>query len=142
MLWFKALHLIFMVSWFAGLFYLPRIFVNHAMTDDPATIERFKIMERKLYRFITPWMVLTVVCGIGILVTGYSLGQNYLDQLWLQIKLVLVGLLIIYHFHCGKLVTDFKYDRNSHSHVFYRWYNEFPVLILIAIIFLAVFRPV
>ncbi|MEJ2399629.1 MAG: CopD family protein [Gammaproteobacteria bacterium] len=142
MLWFKALHLIFMVSWFAGLFYLPRLFVNHAMTEDPATIERFKIMERKLYRFITPWMILTVACGIGILVSGYAMGQNYIDQLWLQIKLVLVGLLIIYHFHCGKLVTDFKYDRNSHSHVFYRWYNEFPVLILIAIIFLAVFRPV
>jgi len=137
MLWFKALHLIFMVSWFAGLFYLPRLFVNHAMTDDPATSERFKIMERKLYRFTTPWMILTVVCGIGILMNGH-----YLDQLWIQIKLVLVALLIIYHIHCGKLVADFKHDRNRRSHVFYRWYNEFPVLLLIPIIFLAVFRPV
>lgn len=137
MLWFKALHLIFMVSWFAGLFYLPRLFVNHAMTEDKATSERFKVMERKLYRFTTPWMVLTVVCGIGILMSGH-----YLDQLWIQIKLVLVAILIIYHFHCGKVVSDFKHDRNTRSHVFYRWYNEFPVLILIPIIFLAVFRPV
>ncbi len=137
MLWFKALHLIFMVSWFAGLFYLPRLFVNHAMTEDKATSERFKIMERKLYRFTTPWMVLTVICGIGILMSGH-----YLDQLWIQIKLVLVAILIIYHFHCGKVVADFQHDRNTRSHVFYRWYNEFPVLILIPIIFLAVFRPV
>ena len=137
MLWFKALHLIFMVSWFAGLFYLPRLFVNHAMSEDKATSERFKIMERKLYRFITPWMLLTVLCGIGILMNG-----DYLSQLWLQIKLVLVAILIIYHFHCGKVVADFKHDRNTRSHVFYRWYNEIPVLLLIPIIFLAVFRPV
>jgi putative membrane protein len=138
MLWFKALHLIFMVTWFAGLFYLPRLFVYHAMSEDKASIERFKIMERKLYYGITtPGMVLTVVFGIGILMSGH-----YLDQLWIHIKLTLVGLLIIYHIHCGKLVADFKHDRNRHSHVFYRWYNEFPVLILIAVIFLAVFRPV
>jgi putative membrane protein len=138
MLWFKALHLIFMVTWFAGLFYLPRLFVYHAMSEDKASIERFKIMERKLYYGITtPGMVLTVVFGIGILMSGH-----YLDQLWIHIKLTLVGLLIIYHIHCGKLVADFKHDRNRHSHVFYRWYNELPVLILIAIIFLAVFRPV
>jgi putative membrane protein len=136
MLWFKALHLIFMVSWFAGLFYLPRLFVNHAMSEDKATIERFKTMERKLYRFITPWMLLTVICGIGILMNG-----NYLSQFWIQLKLVLVAILVIYHFHCGKLVADFKHDRNTRSHVFYRWYNEIPVLLLIPIIFLAVFRP-
>lgn len=138
LLWFKALHLIFMVSWFAGLFYLPRLFVNHAMTEDAATNKRFKIMERKLYRFTTPWMILTVICGIGMLIND----PYYLHQLWLQIKLVLVGILIIYHLHCGKLVSDFKHDRNKRSHVFYRWYNELPVIILIPIIFLAVFRPV
>lgn len=137
MLWFKALHLIFMVSWFAGLFYLPRLFVNHAMTQDPATSERLKIMERKLYRFTTPWMILTVAFGIGMLMSA-----PYLDQLWLQIKLVLVAILVIYHIHCGKLVADFRHDRNTRSHVFYRWYNEIPVLILVPIIFLAVFRPV
>jgi putative membrane protein len=138
MLWFKALHLIFMVTWFAGLFYLPRLFVYHAMSEDQASSERFKIMERKLYYGITtPGMLLTVLFGIGILMSG-----PYLDQLWLQIKLVLVAILVIYHIHCGKLVADFKHDRNTHSHVFYRWYNEFPVLILIPIIFLAVFRPI
>lgn len=138
MLWFKALHLIFMVTWFAGLFYLPRLFVYHAMSDDQASNERFKIMERKLYYGITtPGMILTVLFGIGILMSGH-----YLDQLWLHIKLTLVGILIVYHIHCGKLVADFKHDRNKHSHVFYRWYNEFPVVLLIPIIFLAVFRPV
>ena len=138
MLWFKALHLIFMVTWFAGLFYLPRLFVYHAMSEDQASKERFKIMEHKLYYGITtPGMVLTVLFGIGILMSGH-----YLDQLWIHIKLTLVAILIIYHIHCGKLVSDFKHDRNTHSHVFYRWYNEFPVLILIPIIFLAVFRPV
>jgi len=138
MLWFKALHLIFMVTWFSGLFYLPRLFVYHAMSEDKASIERFKIMERKLYYGITtPGMVLTVIFGIGILMSGH-----YLDQLWIHIKLTLVAILIIYHIHCGKVVSDFKHDRNTRSHVFYRWYNEFPVLILIPIIFLAVFRPV
>ena len=138
MLWFKALHLIFMVTWFAGLFYLPRLFVYHAMSSDQPSIDRFKIMERKLYYGITmPGMILTLAFGIGILMSA-----DYLSQLWVQIKLVLVGILVIYHIHCGKLVADFKHDRNTRSHVFYRWYNEFPVLILIAVIFLAVFRPV
>jgi putative membrane protein len=138
MLWFKALHLIFMVTWFAGLFYLPRLFVYHAMSDDQASNERFKIMERKLYYGITtPGMILTVLFGIGILMSG-----QYLDQLWIHIKLALVAILIVYHIHCGKVVADFKHDRNTRSHVFYRWYNEFPVLLLIPIIFLAVFRPV
>lgn len=137
MLWFKSLHLIFMVTWFAGLFYLPRLFVYHAMSTDQPSIDRFKIMERKLYFGITmPGMLLTVLFGIGLLMTG-----DYLSQLWLQIKLALIAVLVIYHFHCGKLVADFKHNRNTRSHVFYRWYNEFPVLILIAIIFLAVFRP-
>lgn len=138
MLWFKALHLIFMVTWFAGLFYLPRLFVYHAMSSDQASIDRFKIMERKLYFGITmPGMILTLVFGVGLLMSA-----DYLSQLWVQIKLVLITILVIYHIHCGKLVADFKHDRNTRSHVFYRWYNEFPVLILIAVIFLAVFRPV
>ena len=137
MLWFKALHLVFMVTWFAGLFYLPRLFVYHAMSTDQPSIDRFKIMERKLYYGITmPGMVLTILFGLGLLMSG-----DYLSQLWLQIKLALVLLLVVYHFHCGKLVTEFKHDRNTRSHVFYRWYNEFPVLILIAVIFLAVIRP-
>ena len=138
MLWFTALHLIFMVTWFAGLFYLPRLFVYHAMSDDETSNERFKIMERKLYYGITtPGMVLTILFGIGILMSG-----PYLDQLWIHIKLTLVAILVVYHIHCGKILADFKHDRNTRSHVFYRWYNEFPVLLLIPIIFLAVFRPV
>jgi putative membrane protein len=138
MLWFKALHLIFMVTWFAGLFYLPRLYVYHAMSDDQASIDRFKIMERKLYfGIMTPGMALTLVFGIGLLFYN-----NYLDQLWIQIKLGLIAVLVIYHIHCGKLLLDFKHDRNRRSHVYFRWYNEFPVIFLIAIIFLAVLRPV
>ncbi len=137
MLWIKALHLIFMVTWFAGLFYLPRLFVYHAMSDDQVSIDRFKIMERKLFfGIMTPGMVLTLLFGIWLLMLG-----QYLDQLWVQIKLVLIVLLVIYHIHCGKLLIDFKHDRNKHTHVYYRWYNEIPVVFLIAIILLAVLRP-
>lgn len=138
MLWIKALHLSFMVTWFAGLFYLPRLFVYHAMSEDQASIDRFKIMERKLFfGIMTPGLILTLVFGIWLLLLG-----NYVDQLWIQIKLGLIAILIIYHIHCGKLLLDFKHDRNTRSHVYYRWYNEIPVVFLFAIIFLAVLRPV
>lgn len=137
MLWLKALHLIFMVTWFAGLFYLPRLFVYHAMSEDQTSIDRFKIMERKLFfGIMTPGMVLTLVFGIAMLFT-----VDYSGQLWLTIKLILIGVLVIYHLYCGKLVKDFKLDRNTRSHVFYRWFNEFPVLILFAVVLLAVLRP-
>lgn len=137
MLWLKALHLIFMVTWFAGLFYLPRLFVYHAMADDRISIERFKVMERKLYfGIMTPGLVLTLVFGIWLM-----LSADYSGQLWLQIKLGLIALLILYHIHCGKLLLDFKHDRNTHRHVYYRWYNEIPVIFLFAIILLAVLRP-
>lgn len=141
MLWFKALHIIFMVTWFAGLFYLPRLFVYHAMTDDQISIDRFKIMERKLfYGITTPGAILTIIFGTATL---YSYGfAPYSNQLWLHIKLILVLLLIIYHVYCWFLLQDFKYDRNKHSHVWYRWFNEVPVLILILIIILAVVRPI
>jgi putative membrane protein len=126
-----------MVTWFAGLFYLPRLFVYHAMSDDQPSIDRFKIMERKLFfGIMTPGMVLTLLFGLWMLFSG-----DYLSQLWLQIKLVLIAVLVVYHLYCGKLLIDFKHDRNTHSHVFYRWLNEFPVLILIAVILLAVLRP-
>ncbi|OGI43176.1 MAG: hypothetical protein A2150_07730 [Candidatus Muproteobacteria bacterium RBG_16_64_11] len=137
MLWIKALHLVFMVTWFAGLFYLPRLFVYHAMSDDRASIERFKLMERKLfYGIMTPGALLTVAFGLWLWL-GYGLGGT-----WLQIKLVLVAVLIAYHIYCGKLLIDFKRDRNHHGHVFYRWLNEFPVLILVAVVVLAVVKPV
>jgi putative membrane protein len=137
MLWIKALHLIFMVTWFAGLFYLPRLFVYHALSTDAPGIERFKLMERKLfYGIMTPGALLTVAFGLWLWL-GYGLGG-----MWLQIKLVLVAILIVYHVYCGKLLNDFKHDRNRHGHVFYRWLNEFPVLILVAVVVLAVVKPV
>ena len=140
MLWIKSLHVIFMVTWFAGLFYLPRLYVYHAMSDDQISNERFKIMERKLfYGIMTPGGILTVVFGL-VLLQGYAWAA-YGDMLWLHIKLALVVLLIIYHIYCGKLLLDFKHDRNQKSHVFYRWFNEFPVLLLIAIVILVFIRP-
>lgn len=140
MLWLKALHLIFMVTWFAGLFYLPRLFVYHAMSEDQASIDRFKIMERKLFfGIMTPGAILTIIFGFWTLfANGW---EAYAGTLWLHIKLALVAVLLIYHIYCGKLLLDFKHDRNSHSHIFYRWLNEFPVLVLVAIIILAVVRP-
>ncbi len=137
MLWFKALHIIFMVTWFAGLFYLPRLFVYHAMAIDQTSLDRFKIMERKLfYGIMTPGLILTMIFGIAMMVIG-----DYAGQMWLSIKLGLIAVLIVYHVYCGKLLVDFKRDKNTRSHIFYRWFNEFPVLILFAIIFLAVLRP-
>ncbi len=140
MLWLKALHLIFMVTWFAGLFYLPRLFVYHAMSEDKTGIDRFKIMERKLfYGIATPGAVLTVIFGVW---TMHTVGMvAYSASLWMHIKLILVVLLVFYHIYCGKLMIDFKHDRNTHSHVWYRWFNEIPVLFLAAIIILAVVRP-
>ena len=135
MLWVKAFHIIFVVSWFAGLFYLPRIFVNHAMATEPAEIARLKLMERKLYRFVTPiaWLAL----GFGMwLWLGYGITGN-----WLYAKLFLVLLLIAYHYYCGKLVKRFAADLNTHSHVFYRWFNEIPVLILMAVVILVTVKP-
>lgn len=139
MLLLKALHLIFMVTWFAGLFYLPRLFVYHAMSEDTISIERFKVMERKLfYGIMTPGGVLTIIFGVGLLAHNASF---YATQLWLQIKLVLILVLIIYHVFCGVLLKTFKHDKNTRSHVWYRWFNEIPIVFLIVIIFLAVYRP-
>lgn len=135
MLWIKAFHIIFVVSWFAGLFYLPRLFVNHAMATEPAEIARLKLMEGKLYRFMTPLAVLALVFGIWL-----WLGYGFTGT-WLHLKLALVAVLVGYHLHCGKLVSDFSHDRNRHSHVFYRWYNELPVLLLSAIVILVVVKP-
>ena len=140
-MWLKAWHLIGMVTWFAGLFYLPRLFVYHAMSDDQASIDRFKVMERKLYNGITtPSAVITVGLGIWMLV-DYAWAA-FGSHLWLHIKLGLILLLVAYHVYCGKLLNDFKHDRNTHSHVWYRWFNEMPVVLLIAIILLAVIKPV
>lgn len=140
MLWLKALHLIFMVTWFSGLFYLPRLFVYHAMTEDTAGRERFKIMERKLFfGIMTPGMVLTIIFGIWML--GDYAWVLYKSSGWLHIKLTLIVLLIGYHMLCLKWLLAFKHDQNTHSHVFFRWINEIPVFFLIAIIILATVKP-
>ena len=136
MLWVKALHIVFVVTWFAGLFYLPRLFVYHAMAEDAPSRERFKIMERKLYYGImTPGAVLTVVFGSWLWL-GYGITGG-----WLYAKLALVGILIVYHLWCGRLLADFRHDRNTRGHVWYRWFNELPVVLLIAIVALVVVKP-
>ncbi len=140
MLWLKALHLIFMVTWFAGLFYLPRLFVYHAMSSDPISNERFKIMERKLfYGIMTPGLLLTFIFGI-LMLTEYA-WTLYSSSGWLHAKLTCLLFLVVYHIYCGKWLLSFKQDRNQHSHIFYRWINEIPVLFLFAIIILAVVKP-
>ena len=137
MLWIKSFHIVFVVAWFAGLFYLPRLFVYHSQAEDQTSIERFKIMERKLYRGImTPCMVITLALGMWLWL-GYGFRGG-----WLHAKLALVLLLVAHHFYLGKLVNDFKHDRNKHSHVFYRWLNEIPTLpALIGIVILVVVKP-
>lgn len=136
--WLKAFHIIFMVTWFAGLFYLPRLFVYHAMAEDAATREHLKLMERKLYRFVTPMMWLMLGFGLWLI---YINGWNWFTvQSWLQIKLVLVAILMGFHFYCGKIVNDLRDDRKIKTHVFYRWFNEVPVLFLFAIVILAAIK--
>tara|TARA_Y100001001_G_scaffold32832_1_gene27255 strand:- start:1706 stop:2131 length:426 start_codon:yes stop_codon:yes gene_type:complete len=140
MLWIKAIHVISVITWFAALFYLPRLFVYHAMSDDDTSIERFKVMERKLYRGIMmPSFIITTLMGWWML-QDYA-WEVYSYQYWLQLKLLLVGLLIIYHFYCGYLVGVFAEDKNIRSHTFYRWFNEIPVVLLISIIILVVVKP-
>jgi putative membrane protein len=140
MLWLKALHLIFMVTWFAGLFYLPRLYVYHAISDDAISNERFKVMERKLFfGIMTPGMIATLIFGIWMLV-AYD-WSAYADAGWLHAKLALLALTLVYHYCCYLWLLDFKHDRNRRSHVFYRWMNEVPVLFLVGIVILAVVKP-
>lgn len=136
MLWVKALHIVFVVTWFAGLFYLPRLFVYHALAQDTVSRERFKVMERKLFwGIMTPSAALTLVFG-----TWLWLGWGFAG-VWLQAKLALVAALIAYHLWCAKLMLDFRAERNTRSHVWLRWFNEFPVLVLFAVVFLVVLKP-
>ncbi|HSG75505.1 MAG TPA: CopD family protein [Burkholderiales bacterium] len=136
MLWVKSLHIIFIVTWFAGLFYLPRLFVYHALSPDTLSRERFKLMERKLYwGIMTPSGVLALFFGLWLWL-GWGFGGT-----WLTAKLALAALLAAYHLWCGKLMRDFRDERNRRSHVWFRWFNEFPVLVLFAAVFLAVFKP-
>lgn len=135
MLWIKAFHIIFVTSWFAGLFYLPRLFVNHAMVSDQATLERLALMERKLYRFMFPLALLALGFGVWLWL-GYGFKGG-----WMHAKLALVLVLIAYHAYCGKLMKSLQQGTNHHSHVWFRWFNELPVLILFAVVILVVVKP-
>ena len=135
MLWYKTLHIVFMVTWFAGLFYLPRLFVYHAMSDDKISRDRFIIMERKLFwGIMTPGGILTVIFGVYLI-------QYHEFLLWLKLKIFLVVILAVYHIWCGKIMNDFKNDRNKHGHVWFRIFNEVPVLIIFVITYLVIFKP-
>lgn len=139
MAWIKAFHIIAMVAWFAGLFYLPRLFVYHAQAKDRISLERFKTMEYRLYYFImAPAALLTII--LGALLLSYS-PKYYLQAHWMQAKLLFVLLLCIFHLYCGSLYKTFKQDKNQHSALFYRFLNEFPTLMLILIIIFAEVRP-
>ena len=138
--WIKAFHVIFMVTWFAGLFYLPRLFVYHAMTEDQLGKARFRIMERKLYHGImTPGGLLTV--GSGLWLATLRGAEWFAHAGWLHVKLGLILGLVVYHFYLGRCVMRFAADTNQHGHVFYRWLNEAPVLVLVAVVLLAILQP-
>jgi protoporphyrinogen IX oxidase len=134
----RALHIAFMVCWFAGIFYLPRLFVNHALATDEAVRSQLRIMEKKLYRFMTPFAWLTAGLGFYLLYAGWS---AYRNQGWVYAKLFLVMLLVAYHLACGHFVRAFAADANVREHVFFRWFNEFPVVILFSVILLVELKP-
>ena len=139
MLWIKALHIIFVVTWFAGLFYLPRLFVYHVSATDPIGIERFKAMERRLYNGImNPSAVFALILG-GSLYLEYGIGRG---SGWMHAKLLLVAILVAHHVYLGFLMRDFARDRNRHSETFYRWLNEIPAApVLFVVVFLVVLKP-
>ncbi len=137
-LWLKALHIIFMTSWFAGLFYLPRIYVNLAMVETDDSYQHLLTMAKKLYRFVTPFMILTLGFGVWMLI----LNPELIKAGWMQIKLSLVLLLVIYHFICGRYLNQFINRQSIKTHRFYRWFNEFPVFILLAVVILVVVKPI
>jgi protoporphyrinogen IX oxidase len=138
MLWLKSLHLIFMVCWFAGIFYLPRLFVNHAMVSDPLTRAQLSQMERKLYRFVTPFMFLTIAFGAWLASSNLA---YYLQSSWFLLKLALVACLVGYHFYCGVVIKRLANDEDQRGHVFYRIFNELPVLVLFSVVILVVLKP-
>ena len=137
-LWLKAFHLIFIISWFAGIFYLPRLIVHFCMSDDENTQQRLSIMMRKLYNFTSPFALLSLIFGVWMLLLN---PEYYKSAAWMHAKLALVILLFIYHGYNGKLVKIFERGENSRSHKFYRFYNEAPVLAMFAIVILVVVKP-
>lgn len=138
MLWIKALHIIFVICWFAGIFYLPRLFVYHAMSEDAQTRAQLLVMEQKLYRFVTPFAFLAI--GFGAWLTSYNV-DYYFSQTWFWSKIVLVAGLLAYHIQCGRYIKRFIAGEQPRSHIFYRWFNEAPVLALFAIVILVVIKP-
>jgi putative membrane protein len=140
--WLKALHIIAVVCWFAGIFYLPRLFVNHAMVDDAATKERLGLMERKLFRFMTPFMVFTIAFGVWMIFSGpWAAVFTQPGMRWLHVKILLVLVLCGYHGWLGVTVKKFARGENTRSHRYYRVMNELPVLILFAVVILVVVKP-
>ena len=137
MLWLKAFHIIFVVCWFAGLFYLPRIFVYYAASEEAAVRRQLSIMARRLYRFVTPFMFIAIALGLGMI----AMVPAYLGMGWMQVKLAGVAFLVVYHFQCGRFVQRINADSDDHGHVFYRFFNEVPVIFLFGIVLLAVLKP-
>ncbi len=139
-LWLKALHIFFMLAWMAGLFYLPRLFVYHAMTTSEEAKQQFIVMERKLFWFVTPFAFLTLVFGVWLIyIYGYAW---FAASIWLHIKITLLIAVYAYHFYLYKLMRDFANGKNRHGHKFYRVINELPVLVILAIVILAVVKPI
>lgn len=139
MLWIKALHIVFIASWFAGLFYLPRIFVNLAMEKEPMVEERLLLMARKLYRFMSILAVPALALGIWLWL-GYGIGKGPGNG-WMHAKLAIVVLLIGYHHACGSILKKFEQNRNQRSHVWFRWFNELPVILMLVTVILVVVKP-
>ena len=138
-LWLKAFHIISVITWFAGIFYLPRLFVYHAACEDEISDERFKVMEQKLYRLImTPSMLITLALGIAMLALGW---QGLSAQAWVWVKIAVVGLLVGYPFHCGHIIRAFAENQQHRRERFFRIYNELPVFVLIPVILLVVLQP-
>lgn len=136
-LWTKALHILFMTSWFAGLFYLPRLYVNMAQPHEAQTVQVLSEMARRLYRFMLPLAILTIISGLTLyLYFGVGLGS-----FWIHAKLTLVVGLVLYHWYCGRILARFQAGTNTRSHVYYRWFNEIPVLALLVVLLLVVLKP-
>ena len=137
-LWLKAFHVVFMVTWFAGLFYLPRLYIYHAMDENKASFELFKIMEKRLFGIMTIGALLTVLFGTAVLVMNWS---YFMSTIWFPVKFLFVLALFGYHYWCYRIMLEFREERNQRSHVWYRWFNEAPAIALIAIVIMVIVRP-
>ncbi|MDD5394045.1 MAG: CopD family protein [Thiothrix sp.] len=138
-IWIKALHIIFMVTWFAGLFYLPRLYVYHAMPENRGSFELFKVMERRLFALMTMGAVITLLLGLALLTINWQ--YLLVATHWFHLKLLLVTALAAYHYACYKLMVTFRHDANTRGHTWYRWFNEAPSVLLIVIVLLAAVKP-